>query len=611
MSLARISRARILRTGSRGLPVRVAVPVISARLNSGLSSEPSKHTTVLSKNFTDPARNSFFEYTWGTWLTNDAEEKLKRRTTFSIEGLNDLLRELYTKSHGEYAKSTEIQSDKTVTKKASSCESLDFLKFPNINVLTHNVSVAHLGSLNPNEDLNTKEISSIHEGKHHRIYKVVTNSDREFVLRLPYRGLYAAHEQSELGLKRKIQSEVATIDLVSERISTSKVLAYATDSNNCVESPFILMEFTKGTSLIREWNPLSENQMEVKSVIDQVMELNDAGALSIEGFQGFGSVYFKHDCPEGIPAFKEESPYVIGPIAESDSYLGATESPVGPWKLDEPLKIVEDYSSNLMEAFKDNERALGVYSKLNKLAPVLFNPDSKILPNFKELFSPRLFIPDLDPINVLKSEDSISLLDLEQSSIKPFILHSYPKFVAYDGPKIFTVEELEEIKKETHDLEMVMQYDYMFKRTRNQFLWELALNNRRKELIGAISPAVKLIKSGYVATVEDPENYLTVERSLIDLCEMWEGYAQHGLVKEAECPVKFSPSEVERNTQELQQKEQDMVKPFALTQGWIPQDLFAKLYSQKVITESNVEGNYEIDVEKAMEGMEPEGTEDK
>lgn len=42
----------------------------------------------------------------------------------------------------------------------------------------------------------------------------------------------------------------------------------------------------------------------------------------------------------------------------------------------------------------------------------------------------------------------------------------------------------------------------MFNKTRNQLYWEFSINERRKELLGIISPAIKIIKNSYISALD-------------------------------------------------------------------------------------------------------------
>ena len=103
---------------------------------------------------------------------------------------------------------------------------------------------------------------------------------------------------------------------------------------------------------------------------------------------------------------------------------------------------------------------------MKKISPQLINDKSKSIMNVEELFKPRLYIPDLDPLNVIQhSETENYFIDFEGSTIKPFILTSYPKFVAYQGAKIYNLEE-DGIQRDGRIGKQ--QYEFMYYKTRNE-----------------------------------------------------------------------------------------------------------------------------------------------
>ena len=176
----------------------------------------------------------------------------------------------------------------------------------------------------------------------------------------------------------------------------------------------------------------------------------------------------------------------------------------------------------------ENDRALitkqiKTFENLKKISPQLINDKSKSIMNVEELFKPRLYIPDLDPLNVIQhSETENYFIDFEGSTIKPFILTSYPKFVAYQGAKIYNLEEDVPGYKEMEELEK-QQYEFMYYKTRNERMWEFELNKYRHDLIAIASPHIKVLKSPYLQAldVKNGKDYLYVEGSIVQLQAMW------------------------------------------------------------------------------------------
>lgn len=595
-------------------------PVVASRTITNKADEV--FTKLSDEN--DPNRNAFFNYSWGSWLVNDKQEKAKRVTRFSIEGLTDVLNEIYADSQ---------QLSKTV--KSDRIPAPNFKK--NLTVtLPHNTMIKDLGVANSNEKVRLARMSSIHEGKHHRIYKLDTNVNRSFVLRIPY-ALDNAY-----AIESRIKSEVATMDFVQLKLGVKvpKVYCYGVNALNPLKQPFILEEFIEGKLLMRDWNPLVEDKKDslpddtLKSVVEQVSDLQSK-LLSIQ-FNGVGSLYFSKDYDmaggpkksvyDGESNPELQSRWVIGPSAErvfwrKKSALNKETLSrfLGPWSVKEPLEIVKN--TGLVEAENAKARLalkqadaspesvdeatlkeqIVSFENLATIGPHLFNSETTTIPNVKELLKPRLYHPDLDPMNIIiTAEGTPCLLDFEGSGIKPFVLHNSPQFVAYDGPKIFDLQE------DIPDFEKLIesekaQYEFMYKRTRNQFLWDSALNERNNKLISAVAPPVKLLRSPYVAAVErkSDEEYLLIDEGLIQLSEVWEVFYKNGLVKDATCPLKFSKEQLEKHANDLNAFHEKLIsKPFAATQGWIPQDMFDNLIKAGILVrESN--GNYTVNTEEA------------
>lgn len=584
-------------------------------------SEAPKQTFTKLSDENDPGRDAFFKYSWGSWLKNDKLEKEKRVTRFSIEGLTDILNDLHAQSK-ELTKVTKDGQIKPPTYNANLTVSLP-----------HNLHVKQVGSINPNEKVRITSMASIHEGKHHRIYKVDTNLEKAFVLRIPYA------LDNEKTIEYRLKSEVATLDFADLKLGLKvpKVFCYGANALNPVRQPFILQEYIDGQLLMRDWSPLAEDSAagkpdeSLKKVIEKISDLQST-LLSVE-FNDFGSLFFAKDYTESEkPAYSGEvnpdlqNRWRIGPTVErcfwrAKSALKFDERKkfLGPWSIESPADIIK--STGLIEAENAKARLalkeagsspeavdeavlkeqVATYDNLAKLAPHLFNRDTRAIPNIDDLLKPRLNHPDLDPLNVLVSEDGAPyLLDFEGTSTKPFIIQNAPQFVAYDGLKVYNLKEDVPDYEKLSDGEKV-QYDFMYKRTRNQYLWETALNDRQPKLISAVAPPIKLLRSPYTAAVERKidEEYLLVEEALIQLKEVWDILAKNGLVPTEKYPLEFTKEQIEKHTQELNAFHEKLVStPFAATRGWIPQDMFDNLVKAGILIK-DAGGDYSIKPEES------------
>lgn len=586
-----------------------------------VKSDPEEIFTKLSDT-KDPQRSPFFQYTWGSWLKDDKTKKARRETKFSIEGITKLVRSL--NAAAKDPKNTD-KNDVHIIKPVEQLNDGSYMLNQNLLLLGEE------------KDVPVKSIASIHEGKHHRIYKITLSLGEELVLRIPYR------LESMAAMSQKIKSEVATLDFLRLKLGANvpRVVAYGVDKANDVNSPYMLMEHIEGDLLMKKWEPLvadsPESNAKLSSVIDPIADFQEK-LLSIT-FNKFGSLYFRDDVPA---AQQNDLPYEgetdsmlvnrwrIGPSVEKaySKYKNFLSDKVvmrlnGPWAKNEPLKLVESIAEIETENTKnriamanadagkveDTElllRQLNTLEKLREYAPQMLNPESKSIMNVEEMFAPRLFAPDLDPLNVIVKDDgSYWFLDFEYTNIKPFILTSYPSFVAYQGAKVYNIAEEVPEFAELGEIEQ-QQYLFMYHKTRNERLWELALNKRRHDLIAIALPFIKLLKSPYLQALalRNDHDYLYVEGCLMQLADLWELLVANSIVNSTnkEYPLHFTEEEVKVHQDELQKYQHETVSsPFAATGGWVPQDMFEKLREQGILVEKE-NGDYEIDTEKVLEG---------
>lgn len=593
----------------------------SKRFQSSLGPNPKKVATKISDSG-DPNRSPFFEYSWGSWLKNNEKERKMRETKFSISGVAQLINNF----------KGELESSRNVDKNGNPViKPPKALKDGSI-ILVQNL-LKELKDLT--KDLSIKSIASIHEGKHHRIYKITLASDKELILRLPYK------LESAYAISQKIKSEVATMDFLALKLGLNvpRVVAYGVDRANILESPFILMEYVEGNTLMRKWNPLipdsTSSESDLKAVITPIAEFHEK-LISIT-FNRFGSLYFFDDVnveDQSFAPYEDESDSLlkdrwrIGPSVErvfsrNKSKLSAKQITKFSRAIDsdKPLAVIsavpgveiENLKNRLalaqadagdkIENVEELQKVLTTFYHLNDLAPVMFNPFSKSIQNVEELFKPRLFCPDLDPLNVILSSDpdgSKTFLDFEYSCIKPFILTSYPSFVAYQGYKIYNLEDVPQI--EGMDDTDKQQYEFMYYKTRNERLWELELNTRRHDLISIASPFIKLLKNPYIQALEfrRDKDHLYIEEAMIQVRQMWDTYASNDISGAKEFPIDYDDKFLLQHRDDLEAYQKEVMStPFAATGGWVPQDMFESLKDQGIIVETD-DGNYTVDSEKVL-----------
>lgn len=565
--------------------------------NGAISSENEIQVplSAFDSSTTDPQVRDFFKYTWGTWIQNDAAEKAKRETKFSLKGLVDVLRETLT------------PADKSVP-------------------------------------IEVKTIASLSEGKHHRLYLVhatgISTENAEatvpYVLRIPYPGLGSAEY-----LSQRLKSEVATMDFIKKVIISGEntkfkipeVIAWSADASKTpLESQFILTEYVEGNTLMKFWDPASQELALKQKVIQPVVDTFAALTSRVE-FNKYGSLYFTEDSSDqnGLPfdgIDKELADrWRIGQTTESQFWKNTLPTDTklrGPWtSASEYIQatgdvVVESLKTYIADTKTDSlksalEKQLATAERYAKAAPELFL-ESELAP---ELFSARLAHPDLNPVNFIvspevKSADDLSkegipaptLVDYEGTSIRPFLLHGTPFFARHDGLKIFSLDEVPEYEKLSEQDKFAV--NHFLALSQNQFSFEYLLmqnselGKENKPLINAFAPIVKRrqrpINLALTKDLTDPsgtsKEYLDVDQDLISLGAPqgeWEAYQIP-----REYPLKFTPEQIETHDKEFAEySKEGITNPFMFSKGWVPQDMFEKLVVDGTIVKKD-DGNYEV-----------------
>ncbi|XBW35749.1 hypothetical protein QEN19_001319 [Hanseniaspora menglaensis] len=602
----------VLKSAGVYFPKKAAFFHTSAK--SLISKTPTENITNLSDE-NDPHREDFFNYHWGHWLKNDAEEKAKRVTRFSVEGFNETINDLYKQS---------LETASSASGKISNP-----IYNANITVtLPHNINKSIFGSdIKENEKIAIKTMESFHEGKHHHIFKITTNQEKKFILRIPY------PKDSDHVIATRLRSEVATQDFAQLKLNipVPKIYAYGATKLGPVKSPFILEEFIEGELLMKDWNPMIDDSLigethkeELNKVIEPLMKLQSKLA-SVE-FKKFGSLYFANDLQKELKessSFEEEiyegekgsefdGRWKIGYTTErsfwrggKDELLGFEEHAkfLGPWnKTSEIVKSFAELELAVAEVKQVSKEELQVYKELNTLAKDLIQEKCPSVPGWEDMMKPRLQHPDLDPINCIVNPQTGTkyLIDFENSFIGPFILNKAPEFIYYDGPKVYQLDTSNEEFKKLAAAEQE-QYIFAYKRTRNLFLWENSLNINLPKLIYSAAPIVKLLKSPIIVASNKklPKDYLFIEEKLIQLQGAWETMNKQQISSLKEYPIKYSKGDIEGNYHNINKYNEELLKdPFATTQGWVPADMFETLVKQKVIVKNENSDDYDIDSSK-------------
>lgn len=533
------------------------------------------HFTTIDSSSEDE-RDQFYRYTWGSWLKNDKAEKDKRYTPFSVGGINEIVR--------------QFRNQKDTVAPSS-----------------------------------VVSIASLSEGKHHRIYLINMDDGKQYILRIPY-----PLDLSWEARRARMQSEVATMDFMRKKwgLLIPEVVSWHPTGDNPIEREFIMMEYIAPegnrtmANLMSRWDPMAGSVASRAPVLRVVIDLMER--ILATRFNGYGSLYYTADVDSALqdklPYDGEENPefvdrWRLGPTVESCfwqngiDHVGSTDR--GPWYTPQDYLAavarahIMAYRTLLSDPMVGTSELglylptwLDTYDKYAYIAPRLI-PD---VPADSDLLSPRLCHPDMDPTNILVDVGSLTgggienpysspyLLDWEGSSIKPYFLHGAPKFVNYNGYKIYKKEEVE-----SYDLlpeQQRRQVDYMIAATANQFSFEFLVKHTFPTLINAFSPHVKALRDPYrVATASDykyhPLEIVDLRDSLIKAQQ-----AQLPELKDLDAKGVFTEQEIEQHDQITVEWDKIIQSsPFYSTKGWVPQDMYEQLVNSGELVK-DAKGNY-------------------
>lgn len=552
----------------RVLARRVARPRLGLGRVAGrrflASDAPGEQKTVhVSLDEENPQVDNFFDYTWGRWLENDKFEREARRTQFNLKGLVEVIKKNASKD----------------------------------------------GKAPQEADVEVKSIAPVHEGKHHKIYKVDLTDDRAFALRIPYA---LGHKQYR---EQRMKSEVATMDFLAKKhdVGMPKMVDWSADAaTNPVGNEFQLMEFINGDLLMKSWDPSSSDIKLKSGAIKPIVDFVEK--LVATRFNKYGSLYFTEDVPA---ALQNELPYEgetdsaladrwrIGQTTEARFWKGGSSDVTanlrGPWNsvaeyLDATAKIQLAYIHDALSRGDGNTQQL-------KKAEEAFDQYARIIPHLfqesdgldKEIFSPRLHHPDLSPMNVLltkTAEDEVKtyLLDFESTAIRPFLLHGPPKFVQHKGPKIFSTEDIPEFDTLPENEKRAI--NHFITQTQNQFAYEFLFKQAQEpttnDLFTAFLPNVKrrqqLVDTALATTAETQQD---LKYDIAMLSQEWQY-----LSVDREFPVPFSEQDLAQCASETEEwNKHIMANPFIETKGWVPADTFDALVKEGALLQKE-NGDY-------------------
>lgn len=488
------------------------------------------------------ATNHFFEYQTGRWLKNDRAERAKRFVKFDFKGLAQLL-----------------QNELNVTQNGAEIETLE----------------------------------PLFEGKHNKLYKIVLKDQRSYVLRIPY----------QIGLEEyrtaRLQSEAATLSYLSEHVFDSSdkfrattPISYSATTNNPLKTPYMLLSYVNGNKLAAEWKPWVTDIDEKKPVIESVAELS--GRILKEKFPAYGSLFFADDAPEGYETVKVNDKYVIGPSMEKRFWRSEVSKPFrGPFKtwqeyLEATGKVQITYAevSGKQPSVLTAQRYLAIATKMFDEAQLS-----------GEIASPRLCDPDLSPLNIISQDngEKLWLFDVENTSIKPYMLHGIPWFVRNPGERVYQESDVQNYDEMSDEQKGIVKH--MIALTQNEYVYERALKEQVPELILAHHPNLKRkeeVVHRAMNTDIDTGFHNDLNYSMLRLLQLW-----NVVSPDTPVPVELSEQEIQQLVTEMMEWNNELVRNrFLESKHYVPADVFDQLLGTgllKVVDEKV--GNYELSEE--------------
>ncbi|KAL8736428.1 MAG: hypothetical protein Q9166_000220 [cf. Caloplaca sp. 2 TL-2023] len=329
---------------------------------------------------------SFFHYTSGRWLFNEAKQLAKRRVKFDMNKLALLA-----------AESVGSHSCRKVVKFA--------------------------------------------EGDLNKIFLMTTDDGKEIIVKVPHPNVGRPDFT--------ISSEVATMDYVRNVLGlpVPKVHAWSSKATtNPVGAEFIVMEKAPGIELQHVWQDLDFNQKSevVKAVVEQETK------LTTSTFYAVGSLYYAKQFEDAtsVDAYAESGDhrFVVGPTTERWFFNGGRGSrtedylvAIGRREMS-AVKNLKHVSQSLgifggpgyhQPSINTKIACLRDYIKIAKYLPPRKDPSvSAAFLWHPDLHAENIFVDPQHPTYIT------CIIDWQSVSIRPLFRHAgHPAFLDFDGPK--------------------------------------------------------------------------------------------------------------------------------------------------------------------------------
>ncbi|KAF2656341.1 hypothetical protein K491DRAFT_767808 [Lophiostoma macrostomum CBS 122681] len=520
--------------------------------------------------FQSPLLCPLFEYTSGRWIYNESQRLAERRLVFNVD---------------ELKKATATSVNRPVS--------------------------------------DVKSCRKMAEGGFNRVFDISMEDGSSVLARLHYPSTVPRH--------LAVVSEVATLDFVrAHGIPTPRVLAYSVDAN-AVGAEYMLMEKLPGRPLGNAWFNFSEEER--LKVLHKIVEL-EAKLFAIK-LPASGSVYYARDLSPGtlrIDVPGSGDGLCIGPYAALRWWSGeraGLDIDRGPH--DDPCLVLKTAAEKelawiraygrprfpFLRAYRETfdynkqdpvEHAWSLLDYI-QLAPYLVPPCSK-------LNQPVLRHPDLQPNNILISEDlSItSLLDWRHSMVLPtFLAAGIPDmFQNYDDEESmsFVPPRLPD-NLELMDEEEQARAREQFRRRHIHFYYLSFTQRMNEPHWHALEQDTGLLRRRIFTDASGPWEGLNTPLQM-DIARITQNWSNITPVKPdgtvPPCPVVLEEQEVRRRAalaESLQEVDSEMERIHGVlgiaSDGWIPNESYERAMERAALIKE--EGLCEVSDDAWLLGM--------
>ncbi|KIY65649.1 kinase-like protein [Cylindrobasidium torrendii FP15055 ss-10] len=325
--------------------------------------------------------DDFFNYTSGRWVYNEPLRQRERRLVFDVDGLLRLAAE-------------------SVNQRPSDVVS----------------------------------ISKLAEGGFNRVFLITLGDNQRIIARIPYPLTVPKYYA--------VASEAATIEYMRlAGIPVPQIYGYSADTDNAAGTPYILMEFVKGSKLSDVWPSLDEQ--EIVSIVREITQMESR--MMALSFPAGGSLYFTQDVKNGSGIPLDDARFCVGPESRMSLWYGRRghlDAYRGPYHSVETalaagahkeLAYLSRFAEPVMPIRRERRPSYQYQKQLPSAHAELLEKYLRLAPSLPPkdpaLGRFRIRHPDLNYNNIMLSKspssgrhEVVSLIDWQHTSILPMFL---------------------------------------------------------------------------------------------------------------------------------------------------------------------------------------------